>query len=73
MGNVFYSLGEHPIAGAIVALLAAAIIIVSEYIRLKKQDRWLIYLPFVQAVGVVAVILSVLLMASRFVAVLSPR
>lgn len=67
--NILHFLGGHPLEGVLAVLVAGVASTIWEYLRLKGAARWLTYLSLVRGVAVIATILSVVLMVSRFILV----
>jgi hypothetical protein len=62
-------LGSHTIIGGLIAVLAGVAFLAWDYIRLERGGRWLAYALPVRRIAISLAVLSVVLMASRFVSV----
>jgi hypothetical protein len=62
-------LGSNPVLGGLMTALAIIAFLVWEYIRLEPSGRWLGYAQTFLLFAVTLAVISVILMGSRFVAV----
>ena len=62
-------LGSNPILGGLITALATIAFLAWEYIRLEPSGRWLGYAQTFRFFAVTLAVISVILMGSRFVAV----
>jgi len=62
-------LGSNPALGGLITALAAIAFLAWEYMRLEPSGRWLGYARTFQVFAVTLAVISVILMGSRFVAV----
>lgn len=69
MHHIFKVLGGHPVYGVLAVLVMGVAFFAWEYLRLAGPTRWSAYLPLVQRIAMVAAMVSVLLIVSRFLAV----
>jgi hypothetical protein len=62
-------LGSNPIFGGLITALAAIAFLTWEYIRMEPSGRWLGYARTFRLFAATLAVMSVILMGSRFVAV----
>jgi len=62
-------LGDHPLLGVLAVLTTCVAFFTLECIRLTSVTRWSSYSLMVKRIAIIAAILSVVLMVSRFAAV----
>lgn len=71
MNGIANALGSHQIIGGLITVLACITFLSLEYIRLKQSARLLAYALTVRRIAITLTVISVILMGSRFVAVVS--
>lgn len=69
MTGIVNLLGSFPFVGGLVAVVAGIAFLVWDYIRLERSGRWLAYVPTARRFAIMLTVISVILMGSRFVAV----
>ena len=62
-------LGGHPLLGVLAVLVTCVAFFTLEFLRLTGARRWSSYSSIIKRIAVIALILSVALMLSRFAAV----
>ncbi|HEV2474305.1 MAG TPA: hypothetical protein VGS41_16630 [Chthonomonadales bacterium] len=69
MRDILKALGGYPLYGVLAVVSTAIAFFALDYLRLSGAARWSAYLPLVRRIAVAAAIVSVVLIASRFLAV----
>jgi hypothetical protein len=68
MTGIVNLLGSYPFFGGLVTVVAGIAFVVWDYMRLERTGRWLAHVSTARWIAVTLGVLSVILMGSRFVA-----
>jgi hypothetical protein len=67
MRSILHAFGGYPVVGVLAVLLACAALFFWDYLRLAASSAYSRYLPRVRLAAVSLTVLSVVLIASRFI------
>jgi hypothetical protein len=67
MRSILHAVGGYPVVGVLAVLLACTALLFWDYLRLAASSAFSMYLPRVRLAAVSLTVLSVVLIASRFI------
>ena len=69
MRNIIDWLGGHPLPGVVIVLVAGAAFLLYEILGLRRSAAGYRYMPIVLGIAMATTVISLVLMGSRFIAV----
>jgi hypothetical protein len=67
--NIIDWLGGHPLPGVVIVLVASAVFLLYEILNLRRSATRSRYMPIVLGIAMATTVVSLALMASRFITV----
>lgn len=71
MNSIVNLVGGHLVIGALITVLAGIAFVAWDYLRLQRSARWLSYALIVRRIAITLTVIALILIGSRFVAVVS--